>query len=108
MECCALREKILAQHSCTLPPTDFAATFIPTQPATLAPPATQHFVQGTFLIGFAMRKVLSIVPWPCRYAQRICGLVGQVESGGKPVQIIEVVLTHHVLPIVLITTHTAC
>ena len=29
-------------------------------PPTLPPPAAKHFVQEAFLLGFAMRKVLSI------------------------------------------------
>ncbi len=31
------------------------------QPSTLPPPAAQHFVQEAFIIGFAMRKALSIL-----------------------------------------------
>jgi len=35
-------------------------TITPTHTSTLAPLATQHFVQETFLLGGPMRKVLSI------------------------------------------------
>jgi hypothetical protein len=43
-----------------IPATNLVATTISIQPSTLAPPATQHFVQEAFLIGSAMRKALSI------------------------------------------------
>ena len=60
LKCCALPEQTRSQRNHTTPATDLPATTISTQPPTLPPPATQHFVQEAFIIGSAMRKALSI------------------------------------------------